>query len=531
MDLRTADPATVTGTLPEGLLAAFWAYEEALARDDLAVLGDAFVDGPAPLRADAGGLLVGHEQISAFRSGRGAAPSRVVRELHIRVLSPEHVVVAAVNQPAGGGSGLVTQVWQRCADGRWRILAAQVAQPPPAADSRIWRVVGYPLVPAAVVDGAGVLDGESVAVKDLFAVAGFPVGAGNPSYLAQSSASAEHAPAVQALINAGAEVRGIARTDEFAYSLAGANAHYGTAPNPRVSGALPGGSSSGPAAAVATGQASIGLGTDTAGSIRIPASYQGLWGLRSTHGAVGRDGLLALAPGFDTVGWLTRDPGLLRSAAEVSLDPGAGTGLVGERFAVCPALLDLVQPKVRASFAAALARWAADGVVPAVDQVRLPDPMMAAGAFRIVQGAEAWRVHGSWLRDHPGALGADVAARFAWASTVTASEEARARAVLDQVRGEIDDALADRVLLLPSAPTPAPPRATAPVELDAVRTATVALTCLASITGRPALSAPLLEADGAAVGLGLIGPRHGDLGLVARGALMNPLPALKELPS
>ena len=114
--------------------------------------------------------------------------------------------------------------------------------------------------------------------------------------------------------------------------------------------------------------------TDTAGSIRVPASYQGLRGLRTTRGAVSRKGLLPLAPGFDTVGWLTRDPGLLRRAAQVSLDPGAGTRTAGERFAVCRALLDLVRPEVRASFASAVARWTAAGPLPAVDQVRLPDP-------------------------------------------------------------------------------------------------------------------------------------------------------------
>ena len=144
------------------------------------------------------------------------------------------------------------------------------------------------------------------------------------------------APAVQALLDAGAEVLGIARTDELAYSIAGANPHYGTPPNARVPGALPGGSSNGPASAVALGQADIGLATDTGGSIRVPASYQGLWGLRTTHGRVARDGLLPLAPSFDTVGWLTRDRALLAACSRVSAI-GSPAVAAPERFVVAPA--------------------------------------------------------------------------------------------------------------------------------------------------------------------------------------------------
>ncbi|MGN0102892.1 amidase family protein [Bifidobacterium thermacidophilum] len=171
-----------------------------------------------------------------------------------------------------------------------------------AIDPTIWRVVGTPLIAATRL---GPLSGMGVAVKDLYAVAGQRVGAGNPAYLAESPVQEHSAPAVQRLLDAGADVIGIARTDEFAYSLAGVNAHYGTPPNPRAPGRVPGGSSSGPASAVAAGQAAIGLGTDTAGSIRIPSAYQGLWGLRTTHGRISREGIHPLSGSFDTVGWMT----------------------------------------------------------------------------------------------------------------------------------------------------------------------------------------------------------------------------------
>ena len=378
------------------------------------------------------------------------------------------------------------------------------------ADPRIWRLLGFPL---AVPTGSGTLDGESVAVKDLFAVAGLPVGAGNPTYLAEAGRERRHAAAVRVLLDAGAELRGIARTDEFAYSIAGTNAHYGTPPNPRAPGRLPGGSSSGPASAVAEGQASIGLGTDTAGSIRVPASYQGLWGLRSTRGAVSSQGLLPLALSFDTIGWLTRTPDVLARTAAVSLPSLHETA--GD-FVVCPGLLAGTDPAVRAAFTERIRD------LPDIREIQGPDTAEAFAAFRTVQAAEAWRTHAHWLRERPRVLGPDVAARFAWAATVTMDEERAARKVLLGIRTRLEAELEDSVLLLPSTPTPAPPCDADADSLDATRAATIALTCLAAITGRPALSAPLLDVDGLPVGLSLLGPRGADLALIERAVALAP---------
>ncbi|GAB3171285.1 hypothetical protein GCM10027059_39280 [Myceligenerans halotolerans] len=189
-------------------------------------------------------------------------------------------------------------------------------------DTSVWRVLGDDGGALVAPTASGVLDGETVAVKDLFAVAGQRVGAGNPAWLAEAPVETAHAPAVARLLEAGASVAGIARTEEFAWSLTGANAHYGTPPNPAAPGRISGGSTSGPATAVAGGEVSIGLGTDTSGSIRVPAAYQGLWGFRPTHGAISGEGVLPLAPSFDTVGWLSRDPGLLARVGDVLLPLG-----------------------------------------------------------------------------------------------------------------------------------------------------------------------------------------------------------------
>ena len=374
-------------------------------------------------------------------------------------------------------------------------------------DNRVWRQFGEPLIAGAV---EGPLSGETVAVKDLYELEGFAVGVGNPTFLAEASIEVGTAPAVAVLLEAGADVAGIAQTDEFAYSIAGANAYYGPPPNPAAPGRLPGGSSSGPASAVALGEATIGLGTDTAGSIRVPASYQGLWGLRTTHDAVPLEGVWPLAPSFDTVGWLTRDAATLRRVVEVVL--GAVT-VDPAGFVVDPGLVALADPAVRSAFTAALSGLA-------FEEVSLGDPTAMFEAFRVTQAAEAWDSDGGWVEGHPDAVGPGTRERFEFAASVTPQQEAEARAALAMHRAHLDEVLGDRVLLVPSASSAAPP-IDAPLEvLDAVRGATLRLTAVAGITGRPALSVPVLQVP-EPVGLCLVGPRGSDLALLDLGMSMT----------
>lgn len=500
--------------------------------NDLEALDRLFAPGPDTLRGDAGGVLIGHDAISDFRSGRGGAPARTVLSVEVRAVDDDNALVIAVTQPASGGRGQQTQLWTRT-DAGWAVRAAHVSLPAPAIATATWRVVGSPLVGSRLVASSlvgsapsGPLVGHTVAVKDLFAVEGFAVGAGVPAYLAEQKPAVGTAAAVEALLDAGAVVTGIAQTDEFAYSIAGRNAHYGTPPNPALPGALPGGSSSGPASAVATGQVTIGLGTDTGGSIRVPASYNGLWGIRTTHGAVSRSGLLPLAPSFDTVGWLTRDADTLAAAARASLDTAAQSP-IPRAFAVAPALTALASDEVREAFEFALAELADLGIAEDTIPIDVGDIDVLFEAFRMTQATEAWASWGSWVAAHPGALGDDVAARFAFASAITEEEALEAAAAFDSARERLDALLGDRVLLLPSTSSVAPSATAAPEEVEATRAGTLRLTCIAGLTGRPGLSVPALwvgrdsSPTDVPVGLGLVGPRFGDLALIELGATLE----------
>src|SRR5262245_20127130 len=156
----------------------------------------------------------------------------------------------------------------------------------------------------------GPLAGLTFAAKDLFDIAGSRVCAGNPDWLRTHAPAEKTAPAVQILLGAGATLVGKTLTDELAFSMSGENIHYGTPLNPAAPDRIPGGSSSGSASATASKLVDFALGTDTSGSIRVPASYCGLFSMRPTHGRISCQGVVPLAPSFDTIGWFARDAAL-----------------------------------------------------------------------------------------------------------------------------------------------------------------------------------------------------------------------------
>src|SRR5262249_36134072 len=172
---------------------------------------------------------------------------------------------------------------------------------------------------------AGPLAGLIFAAKDIFDIAGHVTGAGNPDWLALHAPAERTAPVVQALVDAGATMVGKTHTDELSRGIFGENAHYGTPTNPKAPGRVPGGSSSGSAAAVSGGLVDFALGTDTGGSVRIPASFCGIFGIRPTRGRVSLAGVVGQAPSFDTVGWFARDAHLPARLGATLLAAGLGS--------------------------------------------------------------------------------------------------------------------------------------------------------------------------------------------------------------
>ena len=214
-------------------------------------------------------------------------------------------------------------------------------------------------------------------------------------------------------------------TDEMAYSLNGENVHYGTPTNPRAPGRIPGGSSSGSAVAVAGSLVDFALGTDCGGSVRLPASYCGIFGIRTTHGLVPADGVVDLAASFDTVGWFAREPQTLRRVGEVLL-PAAPT-FVPTRLLIADDAFAFAGPEVSAALADAVDRLKATFTHHRHIQVYTGDPAAWSGIFRVLQGSEIWRRHGAWIDAHKPSFGPGIAERFRWTRTIDPAEVERMR--------------------------------------------------------------------------------------------------------
>jgi len=378
--------------------------------------------------------------------------------------------------------------------------------------------VPYPAVP---VPGAptGPLAGLSFAVKDLFDVAGYPTGGGNPLILAMSGIKTGTAPAVQALLDAGARFVGKTVTDELAFGMTGRNVHFGTPCNGAAPDRIPGGSSSGSASAVSNRACDIALGTDTGGSVRAPASHCGLFGIRPTHGRVSLRGALDLSPSFDTCGFFARDASTFERAADV---------LLGADSAPLPARLRLLRPQdvwallapeVLAALEPALAQAERAGGAATPCDAALDgfEPMYRH--YRCLQGREAWAVDGPFIERYAPPLGPDVAGRFAWASTLTDAQVAEAAAFRLRYRGHLARLLgADGVLVMPTMPDVAPLLSADDAGHEAYRAASIRMLCIAGLAGFPQVSMPLARRLEAPLGLSVLGPAGSDRSLVALAA-------------
>lgn len=376
--------------------------------------------------------------------------------------------------------------------------------------------------------GDGSLAGARLAVKDLFDVSGLRTGAGSPAWLAKAAIATQTAPAVSTLVEAGASFVGKTITDELAWSLNGENVHDGTPANPAAPGRIPGGSSAGSASAVAAGMADVALGTDTGGSIRLPASYCGLWGLRPTHGRISTEGVVPLAPSYDCVGVLTRSAEMLRNS--VSLMIRSRPSRVRE-LVLATDLMARVDEPYRAGLVGQAERLARILDLP-LRRARLADGALPEWreTFRVAQAAEVWATHGDWVSRTRPAFGPGIAERFAMASELSAAQITEARAQRVWIAQKMHDAVAGgTVLIVPGAAGPPPVRGLAARPLDDIRTRALEILCPAGHAGLPQLAIPALTTSEGPVGLGLIAGADEDATLLQLGVRLEAASNLAEV--
>jgi amidase len=368
----------------------------------------------------------------------------------------------------------------------------------------------------------GPLVGLTFAVKDIYDVAGHRTGFGSPDWLRTHEPAATTAPVVQRLLDAGARLVGKTHTDELTWSLTGENAHYGTPVNVNAPGRIPGGSSSGSASAVAAAVVDFAVGSDTGGSVRLPASFCGILGMRPTHGRIPLDGVCPLAPSFDTCGWFARDAGVFERVGRTLLYDDAPAPPPA-RLLIAQDALEVATETVAHALRSALDKVAA--LVGMSEPVTVGDEPLVLWMdyFRFLQGAEAWTCHGEWIRREKPVLGPGVKERFAWAPTVAPADITRAGTRREEIARRMAEMLGGRtVLALPSAPSIALLRNSPPKVLDDLRARALPILCIAGLARLPQVSLPLAQLDGCPLGLSLIAARGNDtLLLELAGKLMR----------
>lgn len=388
----------------------------------------------------------------------------------------------------------------------------------------------YPevVLPSAV---GGPLAGLSFAVKDLFDVEAYPTSGGQPMVLAMSGLKTQSSPVVSQLLEAGARFVGKTITDELAFSINGQNAHFGDPVNPRAPDRISGGSSSGSASAVAHGLCDIGIGSDTGGSIRAPASHCGLIGMRTSHGLVSLKNSLEFAPSLDTCGWFASDMDTFTKASSVLLQAPRCLApmmpaIVKPRWMLGSDWWSMLNPEVELAHGFAMRGILAglqagshrltafsidfDALGPEISGF---DDLVLA--FRMIQAYEAWQCHGAMIQTYGLSLGPGVAERFHWASQVTAADYRKASKLRDVFTQWFDEQLGhDGLMIVPTMPDIAPLRSADSGSLDQYRAAAMRMLCVAGLCRLPQISLPLSERLGAPLGLSLIGPAGSDLALL-----------------
>ena len=372
--------------------------------------------------------------------------------------------------------------------------------------------------PRAHIEGraGGQLDGLTFAAKDLFDVAGVPTGGGNHDWPTGRPVPTKNAWAVQTLLDAGATLIGKTITDEVSLGILGENAFDGTPVNVRAPGRVPGGSSSGSAAAVAAGLCDTALGTDTGGSVRVPSSFCGLYGIRPTHGRLDVTGMLPQAPTSDTTGWFAQGAATFAKVSSVLLGEAIpSTGLPTKLIVAVDAfgfadadVAEALQPMVKRLGTL---------IGNSREEIMAPQGLSVwARAQRSLQPVEAYATFKDWLDKGNPRFAFSVAKALVMGSMTPQVDQTWATLMRQEVRGRLKYLLpAGTILCLPTTPFPAPLRGQPLSVLDPLRDRITCLCAHGGLAGHPQVNIPGATVGGLPVGLSIVGARGSDATLVA----------------
>ena len=354
----------------------------------------------------------------------------------------------------------------------------------------------------------GLLSNLKFVLKDMCDVKNLKTSCGNPDFFKKCDFANDHAPFLKDLLNEGSVLKGITVCDEFFYSLIGENGHYGTPINLNAPSCVPGGSSSGSAAALTNDLYDFSIGSDTGGSVRIPASFCGLIGMRPTHNRINTEGVYPMAPSFDTVGWFANSVGIFQKVGEVLLDKIDKSDVNFRQFVIAEDLLELCDAAVQENFNNYI-----KNNLPGIDKNRLSNISkdIIADNFRVLQGNEVKINIIPWIEKNKPKISPEIKSRIDMASKITDIEVSKALTFRENLIDEIKKSLPEgTIAVFPTAPFSAPKSGQDDESLGFYRKRLMQLTSIAGMTSRPQISIPKLKDKTGPVGISLLGWKYSD---------------------
>ena len=361
---------------------------------------------------------------------------------------------------------------------------------------------------------SGSLLEKSFVLKDIFDVKGFKTGFGNPAWMNTHPLATHTNSSVERLLHAGASLRGKSHCDELTYNLFGNNFHYGTPINHASPQRMTGGSSNGSAAAVCADLVDFSIGSDTGGSVRAPASFCGLFGIRPTHGSISLDHSCGLAPSFDTLGWMTKDVSLLRQIGTLLLPNDTNTAPTtpsNTKLYYLKEAFDVIHPEIADVLHQEFAKFGD------FSEVSLGNESLIewADQFRILQGAEVWKNLGPWVSQHWADISPAIRARFEMAQQLSSEQQSQAQIKWLAIQSKMNQILENNaILVLPTVAGIAPLLNAPNDELEIYRKQCFQLLCISGLSGTPQINLPICTYAGAPLGISILGAQNSDLQLL-----------------
>ena len=344
--------------------------------------------------------------------------------------------------------------------------------------------------------------------KDMCQIKGFKTSCGNPDFYKHTAEATENAPFLEKILNEGAILEGITICDEFFYSIIGENIHYGTPSNKNAPNCVPGGSSSGSAAALTQINYDFTIGTDTGGSVRVPASFCGIYGFRPTHGRINLNKVYPMSESFDTLGWFSNNKSNMLKVGKVFFDHFEEIPIEQKNILIPIDIIDNLDENIKSQF-----YDYCENKFKNLKKVQLSNYNKSelAECFRIIQGYEIKLSMLPWIQKYNPKISTEINSRFEVTKNITVNMYNESINLRKEFVSELDKNLSKEALIIfPTTPFSAPITGQSDDDLSELRKKVMEFTCIGGLSSRPQISIPKFKGSTGPIGLSILGNKNAD---------------------